>query len=66
MRPSSLKMSLADSIAIGAAAGAFVFGFVGFVPAADGLREWIDNGQRGAFLGAYVGSIVAATVHFSG
>jgi hypothetical protein len=57
-------MDLPDTVAIVTAGSAFVGGFGGLVaPSLDG-RDLLDNGQRGAFLGALIGSAGGFVLYF--
>jgi hypothetical protein len=58
-------MSLADALGIGTADGALLGGFIGFLASFEGLREFLDNGQRGAFAGAYFGSLAGAIIRLA-
>ena len=59
-------MNLADTIAVTTAAVAFIGGFGGFLVPFRAYSEAIDNAQRGAFVGAYFGSVLGAIVALAG
>lgn len=54
-------MSLPDLLAIFGGAVSFIGAMLGLSTDPVGDREWLDNGQRGAFLGAVVGTFMAFT-----
>ncbi|MDQ5808270.1 MAG: hypothetical protein M3320_06295 [Actinomycetota bacterium] len=55
-------MTFADTLAVAAAAGAFLGGFCGSLVTFSRFSEWIDNAQRGAFVGAYFTTLLGAIV----
>jgi hypothetical protein len=56
-------MDLPDVLAVVAGGSAFIGGFAGLVvPFTDG-RDWLDNGQRGFFVGAWIGTAGAFVIY---
>ena len=58
-------MGLPDALAVVTGACAFLGGFAGLLAPFVGGREWLDNGQRGFFVGAWIGSAGGFVVFFS-
>ena len=59
-------MDLADTLAIITAGAAFIGGFTGLMVPFIDARDLLDNGQRGFFLGALIGSVGGFVVYLAG
>lgn len=56
-------MSLADTLGVMTAASASIGGFTGLMVPFIDSRDWLDNGQRGFFVGAFFGAIGGFVIH---
>lgn len=56
-------VDLPDTLAIMTGGGGFLGGFAGLIAPFQSGRQWLDNGQRGFFFGAWLGAAGAFVIY---